>query len=506
MTLTAGDLSASEQGWVERRGMSREPRRSWASAQPFVVRATPQNSDPERLRASWRRRGSAYVAQMILLDLALTVVVMTLLLGPTFALLPGGLVSGAVAVSLVAGFGGYTRGRAGDGPSEYQAVLRASLTFAVVLGAAAYLLGLTVPRHAVLLSVPALALGVGLVHYLCRRSLHDARRRGDAAMSTVVVGQPADVHRVIADLALAPQHGYRVDGVCLPTLDTPDRVDGVPVLGAVADVVQVVADHAVDVVLVTGGTLSGDALRRLSWAVGRAGAHLVVVPDLVEVSGPRLRVRPTAGLSLLEVEVGAPRRRLLLKSVLDRVVGAGVLLAALPVLAVVALAVRLDSPGPVLFRQTRVGVDGRRFTMLKIRTMRVDADQVLAGLSELNEGAGVLFKMREDPRVTRVGRVLRRLSIDELPQLWNVVRGDMSLVGPRPPLEREVEAYEDEVQRRLHVKPGLTGLWQVSGRSNLDWDASVRLDLRYVDNWSVAMDLMILWRTGRAVLRGVGAY
>ncbi|WP_370514012.1 sugar transferase [Cellulomonas sp. JZ18] len=178
----------------------------------------------------------------------------------------------------------------------------------------------------------------------------------------------------------------------------------------------------------------------------------------------------------------------------------------LPVVLVAAAAVALTSPGPAFFRQTRIGIDGRPFTMWKLRTMRTDAEEQLAALRTADEGAGVLFKMREDPRVTPVGRVLRRFSVDELPQLWNVVRGDMSLVGPRPPLAREVDAYEDQVHRRLAVKPGVTGLWQVSGRSDLDWDESVRLDLRYADNWSVAMDLMILWKTGRAVLRGAGAY
>jgi exopolysaccharide biosynthesis polyprenyl glycosylphosphotransferase len=217
-------------------------------------------------------------------------------------------------------------------------------------------------------------------------------------------------------------------------------------------------------------------------------------------------VRPTAGLSLLEVQTVPPRRRLLAKSILDGVLGTALLLAASPVIGAAALAVRLTSRGPVLFRQRRIGIDGRPFTMVKLRSMYVDAEARRAALLERSDRDGLMFKMHDDPRVTPVGRFLRRFSIDELPQFWNVVRGEMSLVGPRPPLPAEVDRYQDQVFRRLHVRPGLTGLWQVSGRSDLSWEESVRLDLRYVDNWSVAMDLLILWKTGRAVLGSSGAY
>jgi lipopolysaccharide/colanic/teichoic acid biosynthesis glycosyltransferase len=179
---------------------------------------------------------------------------------------------------------------------------------------------------------------------------------------------------------------------------------------------------------------------------------------------------------------------------------------AAPLVAALAFAVRLTSPGPVFFRQERVGVDGRRFTMLKFRSMVVDAEERRRALSELDQGNGPLFKIYADPRVTPVGALLRRFSLDELPQLINVLRGDMSLVGPRPPLPDEVAAYDDVAVRRLRVRPGMTGLWQVSGRSDLSWEESLRLDLRYVDNWSMALDLSILWRTCRAVLRGAGAY
>jgi lipopolysaccharide/colanic/teichoic acid biosynthesis glycosyltransferase len=177
-----------------------------------------------------------------------------------------------------------------------------------------------------------------------------------------------------------------------------------------------------------------------------------------------------------------------------------------PLLVTIAIAVKLSSPGPVFFRQTRIGAGGARFTMLKFRSMVADAERRRADLTHLNEGNDVLFKVRHDPRVTRVGAVLRRFSLDELPQLANVVRGDMSLVGPRPPLPDEVAIYTDDAVRRLRVRPGLTGLWQISGRSDLSWEESLRLDLRYVDNWSLALDVFILWRTWRAVARGAGAY
>jgi exopolysaccharide biosynthesis polyprenyl glycosylphosphotransferase len=228
----------------------------------------------------------------------------------------------------------------------------------------------------------------------------------------------------------------------------------------------------------------------------------------MEVAGPRMHMRPFIGLPLLHVEepefTGARR---LVKEVVDRL-GAGLaLLAIAPMLLVVALAVRLDSVGPVLFRQVRIGRDGREFSMLKFRTMVADAEEQRAALLDRNEKAdGLLFKIADDPRVTRVGRVLRRFSLDELPQLLNVLGGQMSLVGPRPPLPAEVALYDDSVRRRLLVKPGLTGLWQVSGRSDLTWEESVRLDLRYVENWSLLLDLMILWKTASAVLRARGAY
>lgn len=323
---------------------------------------------------------------------------------------------------------------------------------------------------------------------------------------TLVVGDGPGLGRVIDDLRTASYHGYQVVGTCVPSLDAAPQVRDVPTLGAIADIPQVVHDWSIDVVVVTGGALTGDGLRRLSWALEQTGTRLVVAPGLVEVIGSRVQMRPTAGLSLLEVEVATPRRRQWAKWWFDRVTGSLMLLVAAPVIAVCAAAVVLTSRGSAFFTQQRVGIDGTPFTMIKLRSMYVDAEARKAALLAQNEGSGLLFKLRQDPRVTPVGRVLRRLSLDELPQLWNVVRGDMSLVGPRPPLPDEVDGYRDATWRRLHVRPGLTGLWQVSGRSDLSWDESIRLDLRYVDNWSITLDLLILWKTMRAVLHGSGAY
>jgi len=510
MTLTADrGVSWSGDDGIERRSRSREPRRSWASAQPFERRQTPFNVDGLRRATAWRSVGVRYAATTMALDLAIAATVGCVAVvgavGASAATF-GAILGGLLFVVIVAACRGYQHDALGDGPGEFQAVLRAAGLVAVALMIYAYALDAAVPQVVVFVGVPVAAALACLVRYGRRRRLHHLRGKGAAMRSTIVVGDPSSAGRVIHDLAGAPHHGYRVDGVCVPAAEAQDAVADVPVVGAIADVVQVAADRAAEVVIITGSALSGDALRRLSWALGRTGAHMVVAPDIVEVARPRLSVRPTAGLSLLEVEVDTPRRRLIAKSIIDVTLAAIVGLLVLPVVIAAAVLVRTTSRGPALFRQTRVGVDGRPFTIWKLRTMYVDADERRAALLAQNEGAGLLFKLHDDPRVTSVGRILRRFSIDELPQLWNVVRGDMSLVGPRPPLEVEVEAYEDEVQRRRCVKPGLTGLWQVSGRSDLDWDEAVRLDLRYADNWSVAMDLMIMWKTGRAVLRGAGAY
>jgi len=261
------------------------------------------------------------------------------------------------------------------------------------------------------------------------------------------------------------------------------------------------------VVIADSHTVAGEALRSLAWQLEGTGVQLVVAPAVTQVAGPRIVIRPIAGLPLLQVdepELSGGQR--LLKETFDRIAAALMLVLLSPVLLVLALVVRTGSRGPALYRQVRVGRDGREFTMLKFRTMVRGADTQVDELADLNESDGVLFKIRDDPRTTRNGRWMRRHSLDELPQLWNVLVGQMSIVGPRPPLPSEVQRYGTDAQRRLLVKPGMSGLWQVSGRAELSWEESVRLDLYYVENWSPALDAQILWRTFGAVLRGRGAY
>ncbi|GEN79729.1 polyprenyl glycosylphosphotransferase [Actinotalea fermentans ATCC 43279 = JCM 9966 = DSM 3133] len=506
MTLPADRLVRTDE---ERRGRSSGPRRSWASAQPFEPRPTPFNSSVAR-SLRWAEVSTGYQWRAVALDALAVVAVGLLLVVPVYGanLVTAGRVTVALLgfLALVAMFRGYDARTLGDGSTEVSALLRAGFVGATALMALSYTTKAEVSRLVVFAGIPTIVLLALAGRYLQRQFLHRHRARGVAMMRTLVVGDPAAVARVVGDLVRDPSHGFQVAGVCLPSVDDAPPVPGVPVVGAVADVPQVVADRAIETVVVAGSHMSGEALRRMSWALARAGAQLVVAPDLVEVTGPRLNLRPTAGLVLLEVQTGAPPSRMLAKAALDRGLGTCLLLLAAPVIGAAALAVRATSPGPAFYRQTRVGVDGRTFTLWKLRSMYLDADARRDAYLALTDRDGPMFKMRRDPRVTPVGRFLRRYSIDELPQLWNVVTGDMSLVGPRPPLESEVATYADHVHRRLHVRPGLTGLWQVSGRADLSWEESVRLDLRYVDNWSLAMDLLILWKTFRAVVGGSGAY
>ena len=304
----------------------------------------------------------------------------------------------------------------------------------------------------------------------------------------------------------------RVVGACVSDLDDPAvaelRANGIPVLGSQHDTLHVVECCGIEAVAVASNPqMTGQALRRLGWSLEQQDVDLLISPGIVEVAGPRLTLRPAAGVPLLRVERPVSSGlRYGVKLLADRLLALLLIILASPVLIGIALVIRHDSPGPALFTQDRVGEGGRLFRVFKFRTMVVDAEARLADLARDDEGNGILFKIHTDPRITRVGKVLRRFSIDELPQLFNVLRGEMSLVGPRPPLPSEVDAYESDAVRRLRVRPGMTGLWQVSGRSDLSWGDSVRLDLWYVDNWSFALDTQIVVRTARAVFAGQGAY
>ncbi|NJC81124.1 sugar transferase [Planosporangium mesophilum] len=395
------------------------------------------------------------------------------------------------------------------GSEEYQRVLRAGFAFTAALAIVSYAFEIRLARGYVSIALPLLILACLVARFGLRKRLHRARQRGDCLRRVILVGHELAVVALTRQLRRERYHGLEVVGSCLPPRgpDHDGRV-GIPVYGTFDDVAAAVSAAGADTVIVLScPELDGQALRRLAWQLERDDIDLIVASALVDVAGDRTTIRPVDGLPMLHVEhptLSGARR--LVKVAFDRV-GAALLLGALsPVLVVLAMAIRLDSPGPVLFRQVRVGKGGREFTIYKFRTMYVDAEDRLAEIRHLNEQDGVLFKMRDDPRVTRMGRWLRRLSLDELPQLLNVLGGTMSLVGPRPPLPREVAAYPEDMRRRLAVLPGMSGLWQVSGRSDLPWEEAVRLDLRYVENWSLSLDLVILLRTLSAVVRSSGAY
>jgi exopolysaccharide biosynthesis polyprenyl glycosylphosphotransferase len=399
-------------------------------------------------------------------------------------------------VAAVALSKGYDSRYFGSGPDEFRSLLRSGVGLTAAVAMASYVTRTEIARGFVVLAIPVMVGSALVLRYALRKDLHRHRVRGRCMHRVLVVGRSGPAATLCEHLESRPTDGFRVVATCRPRGDgnsagplQPDELDEPDILAA--------ADrHAVEVVAVaTDPELAGQSLRRLSWALEQRGIELIVSPGIIEVAGPRISVRPVAGLSLLHLErpsvSGGPH---LMKAVFDRV------------LLGLAIAVRLSSPGPVLFRQQRVGRAGVEFTMLKFRSMYADAEQRLGDLYALSDGNGVHFKMRDDPRMTPLGRWIRRFSLDELPQLFNVLRGDMSMVGPRPPLSEEVALYAADDSRRMLVKPGITGLWQVSGRSDLSWDESVRLDLRYVDNWSMTLDLLILWKTVRAVIYGAGAY
>jgi len=397
------------------------------------------------------------------------------------------------------------------GPEEFRRVFFAAVMLLATVGTASWAFRLEVARGFVILAVPLATVLTLAQRYVQRMRLHRARRRGQYLQTTLLVGHRSAVAALDEQIDREAYQGYRVIGCCLPAgqEDTvADAFRGLPVLGGLDEVADVVRKFEVDTVAVLPcPELDGPALRRLGWDLEKTRAELLLAPAVTEIVGPRVRIRPVCGLPLLHMERPELKGvRRLTKGMFDRAAAALGVLFLLPVLVGIALAVRATSRGPVLYRQERVGRDGQTFWMLKFRSMVTGADSMIGSLGARNEGNGVLFKVKADPRITRVGRVLRRYSLDELPQLFNVLRGHMSLVGPRPPLPSEVEQYGFDMHRRFLVKPGLTGLWQVSGRSDLSWDDSVRMDVRYVESWSLAFDFMILWKTVGAVLRGPGAY
>ncbi|ADG73640.1 exopolysaccharide biosynthesis polyprenyl glycosylphosphotransferase [Cellulomonas flavigena DSM 20109] len=395
------------------------------------------------------------------------------------------------------------------GVTELQRVLNASVFALAAVMSTAYLGDAQIPRGTLAGAFGSGLLGLMVTRLAWRHRLIAWRAGGRCKRNALLVGPHRDVVRLLGDLRRNHRAGFRVVGIALTDVDpAPDaRIDDVETFGLEELVDR--AHHPRVTSVVLAGDLPGGraAIRRLGWSLEGAATELVLPSRLTYVAGPRIHLRPVEGMPLVHLSLptytGVAH---VAKRGVDVVVASLALVVLLPALLAVAVAIKLDDGGPVLFRQERVGNREQLFTMYKFRTMVVDAEARLAALQERNQGAGVLFKMTDDPRVTRVGRVLRAWSLDELPQFLNALLGTMSVVGPRPPLPREVALYDGDVHRRLLSKPGITGLWQVSGRSDLTWEESVQLDLSYVENWSLSGDLMIILRTFRSVLARAGAY
>ncbi|RNE62596.1 sugar transferase [Cryobacterium tepidiphilum] len=492
-----------------------------------LLRAVARASPYRDLKRDWR---DVYAARLAVTDLVVLVAVVLAVqvnwLGLDSRLVGsvvdnGDLVVGYSVVSLivVAGWMAVLRiydTRAdrviGLGSQEYKLVVNASVRLFGLLSIAAYLLKVDLARGYILIAFPVGTVCVLLARWFWRQWLSGQRRNGKYSSTVLLVGSEASASHLALELLRAPSAGYRVVGACVPTGMIGGQLPGteVPVCGSVSNVLEALEATGADTVVVTSSEeLSPRRVRELSWSLEPGRQHLVVAPGLTGLGGPRIHTRPVAGLPLIHVET--PRyegSKSVAKRIFDIVVSSVLIVLASPVLALIAITVNLSSDGPILFRQRRVGINGSTFEMLKFRSMDSDAESRLDELQLIQREAGndVLFKMKDDPRVTGVGRFLRRYSLDELPQLFNVLLGSMSLVGPRPPLEHEVELYETHVHRRFLVKPGITGLWQVSGRSSLSWEDSVRLDLYYVENWSMTGDVVILYRTIRAIVRPTGAY
>jgi exopolysaccharide biosynthesis polyprenyl glycosylphosphotransferase len=493
-------------------------------AVPPAARVTPAKHLVPR-RAVWQRRYSQWlqVSDLIVATVAVALAQAVRFGGQTTADLGGHTsvdysVVSALIVGSWAAFLAIYRTRSssviGAGSEEFRRVWTATLLVFGGIAIVSTLFKLDIARGYLAIALPLGLVGLSVNRHLARKVVAAQRRRGRMLTAVLALGEPTSITTLAQSLARHPEEGYTVVGACTPgragggVLDVAG-VGALPMFGHDGDIrAAVVASGADTVALTSTGQLGPQGIRDLSWQLDKLEVDLLVSPGMVDVAGPRLTVRPVADLPLIQMTKpqydGAKGFQ---KLAFDVCFALMAMLAALPVMLIAAAAVKLTSKGPVFYLSERIGQDGRPFRMIKFRTMTVDAEQRLPELAALNESAGgVLFKIRRDPRVTPVGRLLRRYSIDELPQFINVLRRDMSVVGPRPPLPNEALTYDNQVRRRLLVRPGITGLWQVSGRSELSWDDSVRLDLFYVENWSMLSDLAIAVKTATAVWRGAGAY
>ena len=423
----------------------------------------------------------------------------------------------ALWVAALAMNGAWDRKILGTGPSEYGRIMRASCYLFGFVAIVSYLANADIARSYLAIALPLGLFGLFGGRWVWRRLLEEYRHAGSHMSAVLVIGGTNSAVALAARLRSAPSAGFRVAGLCMPggpaAWSEQDAVidHGFPVVGDLDDVLGAINRSGANMVAIAASESFGsEEVRQLGWKLEGSGVAIALAPALTDVAGPRIHIRPVAGLPLAvrrgttvpRAEAGREER--------SRRSGSGPAVGVLftPLLLGVAVAIKVSDRGPVLFLQERVGINGQRFRVWKFRSMVVDAEAQLAKVAAVRRDAGneILFKAKDDPRITPVGRFIRRFSIDEVPQLINVLRGEMSLVGPRPQLPSEVELLGDTALRRLLVKPGMTGLWQVSGRSDLSWEDTVRLDVYYVENWSVAGDLVIMARTFRAVLGRHGAY
>jgi exopolysaccharide biosynthesis polyprenyl glycosylphosphotransferase len=419
-----------------------------------------------------------------------------------------------VWLSALAGFHTRSPRIIGSGVEEYRRVVSASFWTFGAIAIVTLLLKLDIARGYLAVALPAGTLGLVLSRSMWRGRVARRRARGEYQTAVLAIGELDAVENLANELTRNLADGFQVVGVAVPGYGPPRgeqvNINGrmIPILGGEADALAAIRSCGADTVAIAGTEHFGvRGIRRLIWDLEPMGVDLVVSTGVMDVALSRLVMRPIAGLPLLQIEKPKYRSAMRFqKRAFDFCFSLTVLVVGLPIFLATAIAIKITSKGPVFYTSERIGIDGKPFAMLKFRTMVEGADKQLASLLHANDSDGLLFKIRDDPRITPVGRLLRRFSIDELPQFINALRNDMSIVGPRPPLRREVEAYDCEVLRRLLVKPGISGLWQVSGRSDLSWNEAVRLDLSYVDNWSMVGDLLIIAKTLRAVFDRTGAY
>nr|WP_242606514.1 sugar transferase [Protofrankia symbiont of Coriaria ruscifolia] len=512
-----------DSGFADASRLVRRRRRRRSAKSTPAATGTLERRVGYRAQVDWERR---YVRLLVIFD-ALGCVLATIMAflvrfgdNPVVSSWPYIVMSGLLPLAWVLSmaFGRAYEGRfLGGGSEEFRRVVNASARITACVAVISYATKLEIARSYLLIAFPMATLLAVVGRCGGRGILHRMRRNGRCLHRVLVIGAGEAAATLVRLAQRDPRSGWSVVGVCLdrlPGRHSHDRLErsgfdllGVPIVGTLESLHTAIRATMATTVAICP-QMDGETLRRVMWALEGSDVDVLVSSALTDVTGPRISIRPVAGLPLLHIEepelTGARR---VLKACVDRVLALGALLILAPFLLAIGIAVRVTSHGPAIFKQIRVGRGGETFRMYKFRSMYTDAEARLEGLRTANERSeGLLFKIRDDPRVTPVGRFLRKWSLDELPQLFNVLNGNMSLVGPRPPLPSEVARYEDDAHRRLMVKPGLTGLWQISGRSDLEWDESVRLDLRYVENWSLAMDFVILWRTLFAVVRREGAY